>query len=205
MVKLWSHQYELSIQQVRLEVMREWSPVIITCVSVTVSQATNQCTLTLTSLISLVTRTLTGLTNNSQITFLSIDPSFIWQVTCLLVVKKKQWESLQISRLCGMVCGVWALMKYWIRDLTFPSSDSADLLPVVMGKHFIIKMSNLKFYLSILQAVKEKTEWTKRRSHNIGSNAMKQPSLPSPACSTICFIEQKKLSSFNLTQQNSEF
>ena len=87
--------------EVRLEVMREWSPVIITCVSVTVSQATNHCNLTLTSIISLVTRTLTEVTNNSQIPFLSIDPSFIWQVTCLLVVKKKQWESLQISRLCG--------------------------------------------------------------------------------------------------------
>ena len=27
--------------------------------------------------------------------------SFIWRVTCLLLVKKKQWESLQISKLCG--------------------------------------------------------------------------------------------------------
>ena len=66
---------------------------------------------------------------------------------------------------------VWALIKYWIRDLLSLSSDSPELLPVVMGENFILKMFNLKFYLSILQAVKEKTQWTKRRRHNIGSIA----------------------------------
>ena len=56
-------------------------------VLVSLCQDTNQCSLT--SMISLVPRTL-PLRNNLQIPFLSIAPTFIWEVTCLLVVKKKQ-------------------------------------------------------------------------------------------------------------------
>ena len=47
---------------------------------------------------------------------------------------------------------VWAqpLIKYWILDCVFVSSDSVELLPVVMGENSIIKMFNLKFYRSDL-------------------------------------------------------
>ena len=43
-----------------------------------------------------------------------------------------------------------ALIKYWIRDFTFRSCDSPELLPVVMGENSIIEMFNLKFYRSDL-------------------------------------------------------